>query len=102
MELKRKLPKRNTWVQSKREEGKVIQGRVVDTQILTQLVVVESEGGERTALCVDEITPMAAPPPRREKPAEGSKPPRKNESRPRKSDGPPRRRRGGRGRKKQT
>lgn len=64
MELKRKLPKRNTWVQTKPGEGKPVQGRVVDTQILTQLVVVECEGGERVALPVDEITPMSAPPKR--------------------------------------
>jgi len=103
MELKRKLPKRNTWVQGKSGDGKVIQGRVVNTQILTQLVMVESEAGERTALSVDEITPMAAPPPRREKPASGEAPAKKNEPRARKSDGPPRRpRRGGRGKRKQT
>ena len=66
VELKRKLPKRNTWVQSKQGEGKPIQGRVVNTQILTQLVVVECEGGERVALTVDEITPMSGPPPKRE------------------------------------
>jgi len=101
MELKRKLPKRNTWVQSKRGDGKTIQGRVVDTQILTQLVVVESEGGERMALSVEDISPMAAPP-RREKPAGEEAAPRKGGGRPRKSDGPPRRRRGGRGKRKQT
>ena len=31
------------------------QGKVVDTQILTQLVVVEYENGEREAVGVDEI-----------------------------------------------
>lgn len=103
LELKRKLPKRNTWVQTKRGDGRTIQGRVVDTQILTQLVVVESEGGERTALSVEDIKPMQAPPPKRDKPA-GEKPPeKKDESRAQKTGGPPRRsRRGGRGKKKQT
>jgi len=102
MELKRKLPKRNTWVQSKRGDGRTIQGRVVDTQILTQLVVVESEGGERTALSVEDIKPMQAPP-KREKPAQGDAPEKKGDSRPRKNGGPPRRsRRGGRGKRKQT
>ena len=103
MELKRKLPKRNTWVQSTRGDGKTIQGRVVNTQILTPLVMVESEGGERTALSGHEITPMAAPPPRREKPAPKEAPAEKKEPPSRKSDAPPRRpRRGGRGRRKQT
>ncbi len=103
MELKRKLPKRNTWVQCERGDGKTIQGRVVNTQILTQLVVVESEGGERTALSVEEIKPMQAPPPKRDKPAPSGPSEKKKDSRPRKSDSPSRRpRRGGRGKKKQT
>jgi hypothetical protein len=102
MELKRKLPKRNTWVQTKRGDGRTIQGRVVDTQILTQLVVVESEGGERTALSVEDIKPMQAPP-KRDKPAESKSEEKKDDTRPRKRGGPPRRsRRGGRGKKKQT
>jgi len=48
--LKKKLPKKNTKVKTEQGEGKV-----VDTQILTQLVLVESESGERTAVHVDEI-----------------------------------------------
>lgn len=107
MELKRKLPKRNTWVQAARGDGKPVQGKVIDTQILTQLVMVETEGGERVALSVDEITVLASPPPKREPPQQSDSPPRKGESSPPKKEGSsrqsesPRRRprRGGRGRK---
>jgi len=49
-ELKGRLPKKNTKVITK-----LGQGKVVDTHILTQLVVVENESGERTAFGVDEI-----------------------------------------------
>jgi cell fate regulator YaaT (PSP1 superfamily) len=87
--LKKRLPKRSTWVQAKPAEGKVFEGKVIDAQILTQLVVVESERGERMAFPVDEVTILPAPPVRQEKP-EGSEPPP-----------PPRRpRRGGNPRKK--
>ncbi len=50
IELKKRLPKKNTKV--KTEHGK---GKVVDTQILTQLVVVEYESGEKAAVPIDEI-----------------------------------------------
>ena len=49
-ELKRHLPRKNTRVKTK--DG---QGKVVDTQILTQLVVVEYDDGEKAAMPVDEI-----------------------------------------------
>jgi cell fate regulator YaaT (PSP1 superfamily) len=49
-ELKKRLPKKNTKVKTKNGKGKV-----VDTQILTQLVVVEYESGEKAAVPVDEI-----------------------------------------------
>lgn len=49
-ELKKHLPRKNTKVKTK--DG---QGKVVDTQILTQLVVVEYDDGEKAALPVDEI-----------------------------------------------
>jgi len=49
-ELKRRLPKRNAAV--KTPHGR---GRVVDTQILTQLVVVEHENAERMAFGVEQI-----------------------------------------------
>ena len=54
-ELKKNLPKKNTKVRTKNGEGKV-----VDTQILTQLVVVEYESGEKAALGVDEIEIISA------------------------------------------
>jgi cell fate regulator YaaT (PSP1 superfamily) len=63
MELKKRLPKKNSWVQTKRGEGKVIDG-----QILTQLVVVEHEGGEKEVVPVEEITVLPSPPARQEKP----------------------------------
>ena len=49
-ELKKRLPKKNTKVKTKHGEGKV-----VDTQILTQLVLVEYQSGERIAAPVEEI-----------------------------------------------
>jgi cell fate regulator YaaT (PSP1 superfamily) len=49
-ELKKKLPKKNNRVKSEHGEGKVI-----DVQILTQLVMVESDSGERFAVPVEEI-----------------------------------------------
>jgi len=73
--LKKRLPKRSTWVQAKRGEGKVFEGKVGDTQILTQLVVVESENGERAAFPVDEVTILPAPPVRPEKPEGKELPP---------------------------
>lgn len=49
-DLKKKLPKKNTKVKTSHGEGKV-----VDSQILTQLVLVEYQNGERIAVHVDEI-----------------------------------------------
>ncbi len=49
-ELKKKLPKKGIKVRT--EQG---QGKVVDTQILTQLVMVEYENGDREAVGVDMI-----------------------------------------------
>lgn len=82
--LKKRLPKRSTWVQAKQGEGKIFEGRVIDAQILTQLVVVESERGERVAFPVDEITILPAPPIKKDKPEEKGPPPR----RPRRSSNP--------------
>ena len=56
IELKKRLPKKNTKV--KTEHGK---GKVVDTQILTQLVVVEYESGEKATVPLDEIEIIPAP-----------------------------------------
>jgi cell fate regulator YaaT (PSP1 superfamily) len=68
--LKQNLPRRGVLVQTKQGEGKVF-----DTQILTQLVIVEYANGEKAALPLDEITllPPSAPrkrPPQEEPPAE--------------------------------
>jgi cell fate regulator YaaT (PSP1 superfamily) len=49
--LKQSLPRKGTLVQTKQGEGKVF-----DTQILTQLVVVEYENGEKAAYPLEEIT----------------------------------------------
>lgn len=50
LELKRKLPNRNTTVQTPKGVGKV-----VDVQVLTQLVVVQTESGDRHAWPLEEI-----------------------------------------------
>jgi cell fate regulator YaaT (PSP1 superfamily) len=50
LELKRKLPNRNATVQTPKGNGKV-----VDVQVLTQLVVVQTESGDRHAWPLDEI-----------------------------------------------
>ncbi len=65
VDLKKRLPRKNAWVQTKRGEGKVIDG-----QILTQLVVVEFEGGEREAFPLEEVTILPGPPVRPERPPE--------------------------------
>jgi len=49
-DLKKRLPKKGTKVST--QQG---QGKVVDTQILTQLVMVEYENGDKEAVGVDEI-----------------------------------------------
>ena len=67
-ELKGNLPRRNSWVETPSGVGKVI-----DAQVLTQLVVVQMQvGGKREAFKVDEVTPTDAPPPR---PVAAAKPP---------------------------
>jgi len=53
MELKDNLPKRNTMIQTPNGPGKV-----VDMHILTQLVVVQDELGDRKAWPVDELCPV--------------------------------------------
>jgi cell fate regulator YaaT (PSP1 superfamily) len=55
-ELKKLLPRKNTRVKTKYGEGKV-----VDTHILTQLVVVEHDNGTKTAVGVEELEAVAAP-----------------------------------------
>ncbi len=57
-ELKRRLPRKGTIVKTPHGEGKVVDG-----QILTQLVIVEQSNGERMAVGLEElniISPAAA------------------------------------------
>jgi cell fate regulator YaaT (PSP1 superfamily) len=49
-ELKKRLPRKNTVVKTK--QG---QGRVINSQILTQLVIVEIDSGSRIAVPLEEI-----------------------------------------------
>jgi len=56
-ELKSRLPKKGSRIKTARGEGKV-----VDTQILTQLVVVEYEGGEKIAISLEELDVIGSPP----------------------------------------
>jgi cell fate regulator YaaT (PSP1 superfamily) len=70
-ELKRRLPKKNTNVKTNHGQGKV-----VDTQILTQLVMVEYQNGERIAVPVEDIEIIHDAPPAKdaqEKPPENDK-----------------------------
>jgi cell fate regulator YaaT (PSP1 superfamily) len=50
IELKKRLPRKSSRVRTKNGEGKVI-----DTQILTQLVIVEYDSGEKAAFPLEEI-----------------------------------------------
>jgi cell fate regulator YaaT (PSP1 superfamily) len=63
-DLKQSLPKRGALVQTEKGEAKVL-----DTQILTQLVVVEYENGDRASFSVDEIAVLPGSAARR-KPAQ--------------------------------
>jgi cell fate regulator YaaT (PSP1 superfamily) len=56
-ELKERLPRKNTIVKTK--DG---QGKVVDTQILTQLVVIERDDGTKIAVPVEELEIISSPP----------------------------------------
>ncbi len=55
-ELKERLPKKNARVKTRYGQGKV-----VDSQILTQLVVVEQGDGVKIAVPVDELEVIASP-----------------------------------------
>ncbi len=61
-ELKRRLPRKSARVKTELGEGKI-----VDTQILTQLAVVELENGNRVALDIDEIEVLPSDSPRKKK-----------------------------------
>ncbi len=73
LELKKKLPKRNTEVQTPHGRGKVI-----EAQILTQLVVVEHEDNTRTAYNIDEIKILGKPKQEKKKQNQKSKPSQNN------------------------
>jgi cell fate regulator YaaT (PSP1 superfamily) len=75
-DLKKKLPKKNTRVKTKHGEGKV-----VNAQILTQLVLIEYQTGERTAVHVDEIEIITASQTTKQ---EQEKPPKNNKQKTRK------------------
>jgi cell fate regulator YaaT (PSP1 superfamily) len=62
IELKKRLPKKGTKVRTSQGEGKV-----VDTQILTQLVMVEYENGDKEAVGVDMIEIIKTSPEKRDK-----------------------------------
>jgi len=55
-ELKHRLPRKNAMVKTRRGPG-----RVIETQLLTQLVVVEQNDGVRNAYSVDEIEIIGPP-----------------------------------------
>lgn len=61
-ELKKKLPKKNTQVETSQGKGKVI-----DAQILTQLVVVLLEDGAKIAVPLEEIKIIGPPPIKKKK-----------------------------------
>jgi cell fate regulator YaaT (PSP1 superfamily) len=75
-DLKKRLPKKNTRVKTKQGQGKV-----VDTQILTQLVMIEYQSGERIAAPVEEVEIIPASQSTKE---EQEKPPQKNKQKTRK------------------
>jgi len=54
-ENKKRLPKKNSRVNTKQGWG-----RVIDTHILTQLVIVEYENGEKDAIPLEEIEVISA------------------------------------------
>ncbi len=55
-ELKKRLPKKSTKVKTKYGQGKV-----VDTQILTQLVMVELSDGRRVSVALEELEANSSP-----------------------------------------
>jgi cell fate regulator YaaT (PSP1 superfamily) len=67
-DLKKKLPRKNVMVRTPKGEG-----RVVETQIITQLVMVEYDRNEREAVAVEDIQ-VLGPAPRRPRPEEDETP----------------------------
>ena len=81
-QLRKKLPRRNTWVRTKD-----LVGRVVDTQILTQLVRVQLTDATHQAVAVEDIierdvAPPKPPPPVAERSRRGRPEPGKPPARP--------------------
>ncbi len=68
-ELKQSLPKRGVLVQTEKGEGKVI-----DAQILTQLVLVEYPNGDKASFPVEEVTVLPASAARKTPPADAPRP----------------------------
>ncbi len=66
-ELKKRLPKKNAKVKTKYGEGKV-----VDTQILTQLVMVEVKDGRKVAVPLEELEVISSPAPTKKKSADAA------------------------------
>ncbi len=66
-ELKKRLPKKNAKVKTKYGEGKV-----VDTQILTQLVMVEVKDGLKVAVGLEELEVISSPAPTKKKSADAA------------------------------
>jgi cell fate regulator YaaT (PSP1 superfamily) len=60
-DLKRKLPKKNAMIKTPKGMAKII-----DSQILTQLIVVEYENGDREALKIDELNTLRGIPPQKD------------------------------------
>ena len=67
-ELKKQLPNKGTRVRTEHGEGKV-----KDTQILTQLVIVEHDDGRRIAFGLEELEILATSPTKKKKQTESSK-----------------------------
>jgi cell fate regulator YaaT (PSP1 superfamily) len=65
IELKKRLPKKRAKVKTQYGVGKVL-----DVQILTQLVMVELESGQQAAVGVEEIEVLEAPPARKRQQAD--------------------------------
>jgi len=68
-ELKQNLPKKGALVQTDKGEGKVI-----DSQILTQLVMVEYASGDKASFPVDEVTVLPASAARKTPPPDAPRP----------------------------
>jgi len=61
--LKKRLPKKNTRVKCSHGEG-----RVLNSQIITQLVLIETDTGTRVAVPLEELTIIPSPPQQKRKP----------------------------------